>query len=294
MPDSVGVDRGPFAVSHPDRAPTLSAARARVLAHLRDHPDAVAVEELAREFDQHPNTVRNHVDALVRDGLVLRERVPGPERGRPPWRYRIDPQRVEPDPRLREHQGLVTALAVHLAERSPDPRAEARSAGQGWGRALVAGRGRTAPTGEYPHPTSGTSQTPRPTSAAQRQQVVQLLADLDFSPRSDPAATRVVLTTCPLLDVARRNPEVVCAVHEGMVAGALAALRGSDPGGEDPAHADDGASTDAGAHAGGASADDGVRLAPFASPQGCVLSLPRARAGVSGPDESPASRAQRP
>ncbi len=251
--------------------PLLTPARARVLDHLREHPDPVAAEELARSFGQHPNTVRAHLDGLVRQGLALRERVPGPYRGRPPWRYRSNPDRPDSDPRLREHQGLVIALATHLAERSPEPRAEARSAGLSWGSALVAERSRSRAAGPRD---AGSGQ--RSTPAAARREVVALLADLDFTPRADRANTQVVLTTCPLLDVARRNPEVVCSVHEGMVAGALTALGGVEgvrglggAGGLGGAAVpDDRAAAEA--------PDDGVRLAPFAHPRGCILTLPRA------------------
>ena len=61
------------------------------------------------------------------------------------------------------------------------------------------------------------------------------------------SGTTVLLRTCPLLDAARRHPEVVCQVHLGLVAGALEAHR--EP-------------------------SDGLRLAPFSRPGACELTLP--------------------
>ena len=56
----------------------------------------------------------------------------------------------------------------------------------------------------------------------------------------------VELRTCPLVDAARRHPEVVCQVHAGLVSGADAVYGGSG---------------------------EGVRLVPFASPGACHLTL---------------------
>ena len=57
----------------------------------------------------------------------------------------------------------------------------------------------------------------------------------------------MLLRTCPLLDAAKRHPEVVCQVHLGLVAGAL--------------EADDHSA-------------EGLGLRPFARPGACELALP--------------------
>lgn len=200
----------------------LPAPRARVLEYVQSQTGLVRVETLAGSFDQHPNTVREHLDALVADELLLRERVPGPGRGRPAWGYRANPERPEPDSRVREYGALAGALAAHIATSSADPAQAGRSAGEQWGRALVAGEEVAITPREY---------------------LMELLRSLDFGPRAQ--EEDVVLTTCPLLDVALRYPDVVCAVHEGMVTGVLAQL--------------------------GSSAR--VRLLPFAEDDGCRLCL---------------------
>ena len=238
--------RGPAPVRRSAAVLDLSAARARLLEHLQQHQGDLTVDEVAREFDQHPNTVREHLEALVEGGLVTRERIAGPGRGRPAWRYRASQSLREPDPRVREYGALAGALAAHIAAHSPDPQAEARTAGERWGRALVDGG-----AGEAGLDPAGVRRAPRGRPAARRR-VVELLAELDFGPRANRADTRIVLTTCPLLDVAKRHPEVVCAAHEGMVAGALDSL-GARP--------------------------DGVVLTPFGASDGCILVLqaPRER-----------------
>jgi predicted ArsR family transcriptional regulator len=76
--------------------------------------------------------------------------------------------------------------------------------------------------------------------------VVSLFDDLGFAPESDGRASTVRLTRCPLLEAARRYPDVVCAVHLGLTRGALEEY---------------GADT------------EGARLLPFAEPGACVLHL---------------------
>ena len=94
--------------------------------------------------------------------------------------------------------------------------------------------------------------TPDPTVAARRE-VLAILEDLGFAPLESPGDALVLLRRCPLLDVARRYPEVVCQVHQGLIAGALTQLGGDDT---------------------------GVDLLPFAEPDACRLVLPHAGARV--------------
>ncbi len=212
----MNIKRGP----QPVRRGGLPQAQARVLEYLQSQTDPVRVEVVAAAFEQHPNTVREHLDALVGVGLVLRERVAAAGRGRPAWQYRANPERPEPDSRVREYGALAGALAAHIATSSGDPAASGRAAGRLWGQSLA-----SVPTADA------------------RSHVVDLLQSLDFSPRVDPEG--VVLTTCPLLDVAMQYPDVVCAVHEGMLDGVLDSL-------ESNLH---------------------VRLLPFAEPDGCRVCL---------------------
>ncbi len=208
------------------RAGTLPATAARVLELLQQRDEAVVVVEIAEVLHLHPNSIREHLDELVARGLVTRERRPATGRGRPAWVYQADPQRREPDRRVREQAALAGVLAARISQISEDPKADGRIAGTAWGEALAAGR------------------VGRP-----REAVLDVLEDLDFSPQPDAGRRRILLRTCPLLDVAQAYPDVVCAVHEGMVSGLLETM--GDP--------------------------HDVTLEPFAAPDGCVLRLQRER-----------------
>ena len=46
--------------------------------------------------------------------------------------------------------------------------------------------------------------------------------------KSDPVDTQIALLRCPLLDAAKRNPEIVCNVHLGLVRGMLEVIDSDD------------------------------------------------------------------
>lgn len=231
----------------PGPAP-LEPARARVLDAVRgasaSGPGAT-VGELTASLGGHPNTVRHHVTALVAAGLVdVAPAVGAPGRGRPATRYRTTPTAeglVGGSEMVGEYVALAAAFAERLAEQGGDPGGDARSIGQAWGEALLVRDADSGPAG-------------RSAAAAPHVKVMGVLGRLGFSPSVDPpASATVLLRTCPLLESARRHPEVVCQVHRGLVEGVL---------GDTTARRADAAG--------------GVRLEPFARPGACVLTLPTA------------------
>lgn len=207
--------------------PPLPGARARVLELLKGRPEPVGLAALNAATGLHENTLREHLDALVRDGYAQRHRATPAGRGRPAWLYAV---REEP---TSEYAALATALAEQLAATASDPPAAGVDAGERWGRRVARGRTTTPDTGR--------------TRTDARTEVLHILEEYDFSPR-EADGDDVDLTTCPLLEAARRHPDVVCAVHLGLVRGVLAE-RGVDP--------------------------TGTSLEPFASPDSCRLTIPR-------------------
>jgi predicted ArsR family transcriptional regulator len=147
----------------------------------------------------HANTLRDHLDALESSGLVERRQGAPSGPGRPPTLYEV----AATDLRS-EYAGLAAALASSIHQTSTDPQHDAAVAGDRWGRELAAGR---APSQSGP--------------VAARREVVVLLDEIGFAPETDASASEVLLTRCPLLDTARRYPDVVCSVHLGIVRGAL-------------------------------------------------------------------------
>ena len=204
----------------------LSDARARVLEFLQAQAEPVGTAHVASVLGLHDNTARLHLDGLVASGLATRVTAQPKGRGRPAMLFSSGLAQ-ELDPRVRDYAHLAAALATVVAQRSADPAGDARAAGQRWGEEMVAGK--------------------RPRSAiAARTEVVAILDDLGFDPQADARVRSVALRRCPLLDVAREHPEVVCQVHLGLVSGALQRMGREDP---------------------------QVELLPFAEPGACRLHL---------------------
>ncbi len=229
-------DDPPVEVTDPSRRRLL-----QVLARPAAQPPTVA--ELVAAVGGHPNTTRHHLRVLVGAGLVSEQpRTPARGRGRPAAGYAVTRSGHEAlgaavgGSAAQEYVALAAAFAARLAERDGDPGADSRAIGRAWGTGLAARH--SADQGEVEERPIG--------------RVVGLLDRLGFSPEVEPVADvgsgpTVLLRTCPLLDAARRHPDVVCQVHLGLVAGAL--------------EADDQVS-------------DGLRLQPFARPGACELALP--------------------
>ncbi|MBK7721896.1 MAG: helix-turn-helix domain-containing protein [Austwickia sp.] len=210
----------------------LSRARSSVLDLLGAQSAPVTVAHLAELSGQHHNTVREHLDGLVAAGLAESFTSPAQGRGRPALLYRVvPPERSRPH--LREHARLASAMAGHLARTSPDPAAEARDVGLHWGLELAGGA-------------EGFASYVEAGAAGLVPHALQVLRSLGYDP-ADPHEGAVLLRQCPVLDVARRHPEVVCRIHVGVIEGLYVA---------------------AGA------ASEGVSIEPFAHPQGCWLRLP--------------------
>jgi predicted ArsR family transcriptional regulator len=185
----------------------LTRAQQIVLDALRDQPDLVEIDALARHLGRHPNTLRDHLAALVELGLEARHQAPVDGRGRPRWLYGATGA-GEVD----ENAELAAALAWRIAHREKDPLAATREVSRHWAGQIVA----------------RLELEPQPTPKAGREQVVAVLDELGYAPRPDARIDRVALTRCPLLQVASNVPEVVCTVHRGLVEELLDAS-GADP-----------------------------------------------------------------
>jgi predicted ArsR family transcriptional regulator len=192
----------------------LSVARAKILKILIDLDlnQSCTVTSLSTLTHQHPNTIREHLDGLVDDGLARKSRTPTQLRGRPAWLYQSASE-FDSDAQAREYVGLASALAGHIAETSAHPRSDAIEAGRRWGRELVkkslATRGATSKS------------EVGPSTPATNLELLAILRELGFAPIPDPHLNVIRLRRCPLLEAAHRFPEVICGVHLGIIRGAL-------------------------------------------------------------------------
>lgn len=189
--------------------------RNEVLTALRSSPTPRTIVDLAEALGVHPNTIRFHLDTLATMGRV--ERLGGVPVGvgRPAAGYRATAG-MDPDGPT-NYRFLATVLTTHLADNSQDPAADARSLGYRWSEALMAPRRATVKT----------TRTSATTRGAAVKQVASVLAELDFAPEPvGPRSAEIRLRHCPFLDLASRNPEIICSLHLGLMQGAFNALGG--------------------------------------------------------------------
>jgi predicted ArsR family transcriptional regulator len=237
-------------IDTPQHRALASASRVAILRLVGAADAAVTGADVAERTGLHPSTVRAHLDRLVDAGLLVKARASDGAPGRPAWRYRA----ATPQPAPAPYRPLASALLEHLATTGGGTTA-AVQAGQAWGRRLA-----------------GTATPGQPIRAA-----LDALEQLGFDPRevtsaasgttighldgadvagADDVEIEVHLHVCPFLELVGQHPDVMCALHAGMVSGVL--------------------------H--GAGAPDGQAfLEPFAAPTACVVRLrvpePRPRGG---------------
>jgi predicted ArsR family transcriptional regulator len=177
------------------------ASRIRILEELRS--ENLDVPTLSERLGLHINTIRAHMEVLAEAGMVTSRPVRLAGRGRPRVLYQLVPGKLAgPDAGYRM---LAKVLAGHLATISRNPAAAAEAAGEVWGRSVI--------------------ETPRdaPSVDEATDRLVRLLADLGFAPEATQPGSRreILLHHCPFREAVEQNQEVVCAVHLGLLRGAL-------------------------------------------------------------------------
>ena len=160
--------------------------------------------------------MRSHLDQLVEAGLVESSVQDRKAPGRPRLLFRATA--TFGATAGSSYKVLAEVLAKGIREGEPAPGGVAVKAGWRWGQHLEQQGGARA----------------RPVdSASAYDHLVALLADVGFAPHveeppsatTDPGAAGVgdviELHACPFYDIAREKPDVVCAVHLGLMQGAL-------------------------------------------------------------------------
>jgi predicted ArsR family transcriptional regulator len=176
--------------------------RADVLAAVRRAGRALSAAEVAAAMDMHVNTARFHLEGLVDEGLAERTSEPRGTRGRPRILYAS--HGAPPGPRSYE---LLAEMLTGLVSTLTDAGSATVELGQAWGRHLV----------ERPAPSE------RLDADDALARLMTLLDKVGFQPEAEPAGAEVEvrLHHCPFREVAEKHTDVVCAIHLGLMQGAL-------------------------------------------------------------------------
>ncbi|MFI7430777.1 helix-turn-helix transcriptional regulator [Micromonospora sp. NPDC049836] len=173
-------------------------SRRRLLQALRSAAAPMDAAALAAASGLHPNTVRFHLDVLIRTGFVRESSARQGRRGRPRTVY-------EPTTAGAQDTGyalLATVLVDHLD--STNGGEAARSAGRAWAHRL---RPKPADRPDDPKDIAGT--------------VTALFTEFGFQPTvsADGGDTRITLHACPFRPLAENHPGIVCTMHLGLLQG---------------------------------------------------------------------------
>lgn len=185
----------------PARAPVTGARRTQILAWLREADGPRTAAEVAEHTELHLNTARFHLDALVEAGHAVRRREERSTPGRPRVLYSAE----RGNQSVRSYR-LLAGMLTGLVRALGGDDAAAHEAGRSWGRHLLAG---DPPTG-------------RPDEQQALARLDDLMDRIGFMPETRPGDTpEVHLHHCPFIEVVEGNQDVVCALHRGLVQGAL-------------------------------------------------------------------------
>jgi predicted ArsR family transcriptional regulator len=175
-------------------------SRVRVLEALVAAREPLDAAGLARRVSLHANTVRFHLGVLAEAGLVASSLEARSEPGRPRVLYTPTAEGAGGDGE--DYRFLARMLASALDD-VPGSDAIAERAGHGWGRYLVE---RRAPDDHVD-------------ADAATAEIVRLLDGEGFAPEADGGTVR--MCRCPFKDLAESHGGVICALHLGMLRGAL-------------------------------------------------------------------------
>lgn len=208
-----------------------TASRVRILELIRASSTPLDVRQIAAQSDLHPNTVRFHLKVLIDAGLAHSQPDPRGNSGRPRLVYSAITAGS-----AHRHGNSYLLLADILAGHLVADRTIRTELAEEAGRELA--RRHRPPAQQGPHTSAG--------DAVHR--AVAVFTELGFEPelREDGPHRQILLHACPFHAVARKHPDVVCALHLGLLKQTLADL--DAPG-------------------------DVSRLEPFVTPQLCIAHL---------------------
>jgi len=180
-----------------------STSRLQILTLLRGGSTPLDVAQIAAHTGLHPNTVRFHLRVLVGAGLASCRTDPRGGAGRPRLVYTATTPGFG-DPQPDGFQLLADILTSYLAASSAGPTRLAEEAGQAFAR-------------RHPQPAQAV------TADEAARHVTAMFAELGFEPElvADGQDVQLRLRACPFGALADKYPEVVCAMHLGLLRGTL-------------------------------------------------------------------------
>jgi predicted ArsR family transcriptional regulator len=189
--------------------------RYAIYLELARSPRPLATAEIAESLDLHPNTVRPHLERMRDVGLLAIETDARGTVGRPQHRYSVSPDA----PSLGLEPATFPVLARMLLR-------VAAAGGLGRDEVVDAAREQGEADAVAIEPVLDDDASPE---IACLDGLVARLDALGFDPATavDDGQATVAFAHCPFRELAEANPEIVCALHEGLVEGFVDRLGGA-------------------------------------------------------------------
>lgn len=185
--------------------------RYAIYLELARSPVPLSTAEVAESLRLHVNTVRPQMERMREVGFLAVAPDHRGAPGRPQHRYSLAPDAptlgLEP-PAF----PMLARMLVGTAARAGAGSDDARAAGREQGEAEAAGFSRDER---------------QPCTAA----LMSMLGRLGFDPEAvedDDGSTTVAFTRCPFRELAEANPDLVCALHRGLVEGFVDQVGGGE------------------------------------------------------------------
>lgn len=177
--------------------------------------EGLSVLQVAEAVGIHPNTARFHLETLARDGALETGTAPAEGRGRPARIFRTAASPAEPAATASETSDGYRLLAeIFAAGIAAEPDAGERAARIGYRWGAQAERKNPGSAARARHPEVGGA--------------VALMDEYGFDPEWEEAPGEepsIRLRSCPFSSLVREHGDIVCALHGGLLAGALDVAR---------------------------------------------------------------------
>ena len=202
---------------------SLLPAQRRVLEVVEGAGQPISSAEVAKTLKLHPNTAREHLDALLNAGLVTTLPMRTGKRGRPTLLYSVTT--LDPNQILSTYLDVITATAISLAEGS-DGVAQAIAVGKNWAGLTCpqpAQTGFQGPSGAVAPSAVSSAEAASPADEANMTQRLEnaiaqlrpIFTVMGFAPEL--AKNKLVLHSCPFAKGVWPHP-LVCIIHEAYIA----------------------------------------------------------------------------
>lgn len=172
---------------------TLTPAQERVAQAIADLGPQVSLTKISQTVGGHPNASRQHIKTLEHSGFISVTQQRGAA-GRPAQLYSITPEGLRAlagNATPHTHALFIRSLCQYIAYQPNSQEHAVRL-----GRQLVRDKGSLR-------------------GVTKLDNVIGILEEFGFAPTQ--IGSEIHLLTCPVLDSASRYPEVVCAMHQGIL-----------------------------------------------------------------------------